>query len=55
MTSKYLKPSLILLGPSTYQMRKSGLIKRKVRPKKEDPADDNGKVMTGEAFKWLKG
>ncbi len=48
MTSKYFKPYLNQLGPSTQQMRKLGLIKAK---SKTSDTDDNGKVMTGEAFK----
>ncbi len=51
MTSKYFKPYLNQLGPSTQQMRKKGLIKAKIRPSEDKPCDDNGKVMTGEAFK----
>lgn len=54
MTSKYFKPDQ--LGPSTQQMRKAKKIKPKTRCNDGwTPADDNGKVMTGEAFKWLKG
>jgi hypothetical protein len=50
MTSKYFKPDP--LGPSTQQMKKEGKITTKVKERK---SDSNGKVMTGEAFKWLKG
>ena len=53
MTSKYFKPYLELLGQSTQQMRKKGLIKPKARNSEDNPSDDNGKVMTGEAFKYF--
>lgn len=54
MTSPYFKPSLLLLGESTQQMRKKGKFRNKVRPSEDKPEDDNGPVAFGSAFKWLK-
>ena len=55
MTSKYFKPSLLLMGESNRDMRKKNKTKPKTRCNDGwTPSDDNGKVMTGEAFKWLK-